>query len=188
MSEETVRQIIKDSSSKSYSHDPLFTWRLKQCLDTHLPVITEIVNLSLLAATFPDNFKEAILTLLIQKVFMDPEILKNFHPISNLNFTSKTVEKVDAMYVRDYMTANGLHELLQSVYKKLHSTETVLLYVQGAPLRALDNHLAAVLVLLDLSAAFDTVDHDILISTLETHIGGVGKALDWFKSYLSSRH
>ncbi len=57
--------------------------------------------------------------------------------------------------------------------------------MQDAPLRALDNHQAAVLVLLDLSAAFDSVGHDILISTLETHIGVVGKALDWFKSYLS---
>ncbi len=60
--------------------------------------------------------------------------------------------------------------------------------MHDAFLRALDNHQAAVLVLLDLSAAFDTVDHNILIFTLETHIGVVGKAFDWFKSYLSSRH
>ncbi len=86
------------------------------------------------------------------------------------------------------MTANGLHELLQSAYKKLHNTETALLCVQDALLKALDNHQAAVLELLDLSAAFDTVAHDILISTLETHIGVVGKDLDWFKSYSSSQH
>ncbi len=60
--------------------------------------------------------------------------------------------------------------------------------MQDELLRVLDNHLAAVLVLLDLTVAFDTVDHDILISTLETHIGVVGKALDWFKFYLSSQH
>ncbi len=86
------------------------------------------------------------------------------------------------MYVRDYMTANVLYELLQSAYKKLHSTETALLCVHDALLRALDNHQAAVLMLLDVSAAFDTVDHNILISTLKTHIIVVGKALDWFKS------
>jgi hypothetical protein len=86
------------------------------------------------------------------------------------------------------MTENGLHEALQSAYKKFHSTETALLCVQDALLRALDNHQAAVLVLLDLSAAFDTVDHDILLTTLETHVGITGKALDWFKSYLSSRY
>ncbi len=82
------------------------------------------------------------------------------------------------------MTANGLHELLQSAYKKLHNTETALLCVQDALLRVLENHQAAVLTLLDLRAAFDTVDHDILIFTLETHIGFVGKALHWFNSTL----
>ncbi len=133
-------------------------------------------------AIFLDNFKETILTPLIKKILLDPEILKNFHPISNLCFIYKIVEKVVAMYIRDYMTANGLHELLKSGSKKLHSTETALLCVQDALLRALDNHQAAVLVLLDLHAAFDTVGHDILIFTLEIHIGVVGKALDWFKS------
>ncbi len=117
MSEEIVRKIIKDSLSKSCSLDPLPTWLLKQCIDTLLPVITGIVNLSLSMATFPDNFKEAI-------------------PISNLHFISKKW-KVVAMYVRDYMTANGLHDLLQSAYKKLHSTETALLCVQDALLRLL---------------------------------------------------
>ncbi len=62
-----------------------------------------------------------------------------------------------AMYVRDYMTANGLHELLQSAYKKVHSTDIALVWVQDALLRACDNHQAAVIMLLDSSAAFDTV-------------------------------
>ncbi len=66
------------------------------------------------------------------------------------------------------MTANGLHKFLQSAYKKLHSTETALLCVQDALLRALDNHQTAVLVLLDLSAAFDNVDHNILLVRLLT--------------------
>ncbi len=81
------------------------------------------------------------------------------------------MEKVIPMYAMDYITADGLHELLQSAYKKLHSAETAMLCVQDVFLRALDNHQAAVLVLLDLSDAFDTVEHDILISTPELHIG-----------------
>ncbi len=125
-SKETVRKIIKVSQSKSCSLDPLPTWLLKQCLDTLLPVFTDFVNLSLSMATFPDNFKEAILTLLIEKILLDPEILKNFCPISNLRFISKIVKTVVVMYIRDYMTANGLHKLLQSASKNLHNTETAL--------------------------------------------------------------
>ncbi len=140
-----MRKIIKDSPSKSCSLDPLPPWLLKQCQDTLLPVITEIVNLSLSTAIFPGNCKEAILTPLIKKILQDPEkLLPHLKP----TFYFQNVEKVVAMYVRDYMTANGLHELFQSAYKKLHSPETALLYVQDALLRALDNQQAAVLVLL----------------------------------------
>ncbi len=83
------------------------------------------------------------------------------------------------------MTANGQHELHQSAYKKLHSKETALQSVQGVLLRALANHQAAMQLLLDLSGACDTVDHDILIYTLETHIGVIGNTSDWLKSCLS---
>ncbi len=103
-------------------------------------------------ATFPDNLKKAILTPLIKKILLDYEILKIFCLISNLRFIPKSVEKVVAMYVWDYMSATRFYELLQSAYKKLHSTEAALLLVQDALLRALDKHQAAVLVMLDLSA------------------------------------
>ncbi len=105
VSEETVWKIIKESPSKSCSLDPLPTWLLKHCLDTFLPVITEIGKLLLSTTTFPDNFKEAILTPLIKMILLNHEILKNFCIISNLRFISKIVEKVVAMYVRDYMTS-----------------------------------------------------------------------------------
>ena len=77
---------------------------------------------------------------------------------------------------------------MQSSYRKFHSTETALLRVQNDLLKAIDSDGAAILVLLDLSAAFDTIDHEILLSTLENEFGVTDKALSWFRSYLSDRY
>jgi hypothetical protein len=80
-----------------------------------------------------------------------------------------------------------MHESLQSSYKCFHSTETALLKVQNYVLRNIDEKNCVALVLLDLSAAFDTIDHDILLSRLSNRFGVKGNALAWFESYLSNR-
>ena len=86
------------------------------------------------------------------------------------------------------MTENNLHEHLQSaLYKPGHSTETALVKVQNDILTSIDKHGVVILVMLDLSAAFDTFDHDILFSRMENTLGITGQALAWFKSYLSGR-
>jgi retron-type reverse transcriptase len=85
------------------------------------------------------------------------------------------------------MDMNALNEILQSAYKTLHSTESALFKVQYDILQALDQKKVAVLVLLDLSAAFDTVDHQVLIERLHKRLGISGNSLKWFKSYLTQR-
>ena len=85
------------------------------------------------------------------------------------------------------MTINQLHEPMQSAYRACHSTETALVRVQNDILRTPDQGGAAILVLLDLSAAFDTIDHSILLSRMESVLGVKGSALQWFKSYLLGR-
>ena len=87
-----------------------------------------------------------------------------------------------------YIDDNSLSEKLQSAYKKLHSTETALLRVHDDILRAVDRGCTVVLLLLDLSAAFDTVDHDLLLHRLNTRFGIKGKVFAWFKSYLADRN
>ena len=82
------------------------------------------------------------------------------------------------------MTENNLHEHLQSAYKP---GETALVKVQNDILTSIDQHGVVILVMLDLSAAFDTIDHDILFSRMENTLGITGQALAWFKSYLSGR-
>ena len=185
--EEEVKKIITESASKSCELDPIPTWLLKQCLDHLLPVITKIVNLSLSSGHLPDDLKNAILRPLIKKALLDSNVLKNFRPVSNLTFISKVIEKVVAVQLKQHFHTNCLNDILQSAYKEMHSTETALLKVQNDILCALDDGCCVLLIMLDLSAAFDTVDHTVLLSRLSTRFGVKGVALSWIESYLTDR-
>ena len=92
-----------------------------------------------------------------------------------------------ALQLTSYLEDNHLYEPLQSAYKKSHSTETALIKVHNDIVTAIDSGHSVILVLLDLSAAFDTVDHRILIRRLSTRFGIRNRELDWFVSYLSDR-
>ena len=129
-------------------------------------MVTILVNLSLQSANVPDSMKQALVTPLLKKDDLDPEVLKNYRPVSNLSFLSKVLERVVAARLTNYMTINQLHEPMQSAYRACHSTETALVRLQNVILRILDQGGAAILVLLDLSAAFDTIDHSILLSRM----------------------
>ena len=89
--------------------------------------------------------------------------------------------------VNDHLISNKLFSPLQSAYKPHHSTETALLKIVNDLLTALDNGKICILTLLDLSAAFDTIDHNILLHRLEHTFGISDSALSWFRSYLSDR-
>ena len=187
VTESEVRKIIAKSPTKSCSLDPAPTWMVKDSVDELIPMVTILVNLSLQSANVPDSMKQALVTPLLKKDDLDPEVLKNYRPVSNLSFLSKVLERVVAARLTNYMTINQLHEPMQSAYRACHSTETALVRVQNDILRTLDQGGAAILVLLDLSAAFDTIDHSILLSRMESVLGVKGSALQWFKSYLLGR-
>ena len=89
--------------------------------------------------------------------------------------------------IDNHMKKHHLYPLLQSAYRKNHSTETALLKVTNDILMKINSQHAVILVLLDLSAAFDTVDHSLLLRRLETSFGISGAPLDWFTSYLTAR-
>ena len=80
-----------------------------------------------------------------------------------------------------------MFDMLQSAYRDKHSTETALIIFQNGILSALDAGSSSILLMLALSAAFDTIDHDILLSRLCNVYGITGKALEWFRSYLTGR-
>ena len=142
-----------------------------------------MVNESLQTGEFPDDLKEALVKPLLKKITLEP-INKNYRPVCNLPFIGKLMERCVIHQLMDHINTNNLMEPLQSTYKPCHNTETALLKVKADILKVMDNQEITCLVLLDLSAAFDTVDHKILLNQLENHFGIKGMALQWIKSYL----
>jgi len=110
-----------------------------------------------------------------------------YRPISNLSVLSKLLERLIARQLVDYLTATKLLPNVQSAYRAFHSTTTTVLKVLAHILSSLGTDNVAVLTLLDLSAAFDMVDHATLLRRPETSYGIGGSVLDWFASYLSDR-
>ena len=176
-----MKTLIMKSPSKSCSLDLMPTWLLKLYVSELLPIITAIVNVSMDSWRVPPVFKCAQIRPLLKKPTLDPDILKNYRPVSNLPFISKVLEKVVDTRIECHLVENGLHEELQSAYHRFHLTETALLKVQSDILESLDNGFVTVLVMLDMSAAFDTLNHRILLSHFENVFGISGAALNCFQ-------
>ena len=156
--------IIGSTTSKSFDLDPVPGHVLKCLFPSILLVIYTIVNLSLETGRMPEILKQAILKPLLTKPSLDSNDFKNYRPISNLRFISKTIEKCVAKQLIQHLDINDLGETNQSAYKRNHNAETALVRVQNDIAMAIDRHNSVILVLVDLSAAFDTVDHGILLS------------------------
>ncbi len=101
---------------------------------------------------------------------------------------SKILEKVVSSQLYSFLEKNDICEDFQSGFRPYHSTETALIRVTNDLLLSSDRGCISLLVLLDLSTAFETIDHNILLNRLENFVGISGSALAWFKSYLSDRH
>ena len=187
VTETEVLKFIKESPSKTCSLDPCPTHIVKQCIDILLPSLTKLVNLSLKNGIFLNPFKQAIVTPLLKKSTLSKEDLKSYRPVSGLSFLSKLVERIVAAQIRSHMDSHDLGNTFQSAYKVGHSTETALLCIKNEIHLSLSKGMPTALVLLDLSAAFDTIDHDTLLSCLSSRFGFAGSALKWFRSYLQDR-
>lgn len=182
-----LTSMISSSKPSTCLLDPIPTRLLKEVLPLVSASLLDMINVSLLTGYVPQSFKVAVIKPLLKKPSLDPGVLANYRPISNLPFLSKILEKVVANQLCDFLNINSLLEDFQSGFRVHHSTETALVKITNDLLIASDKGLVSVLVLLDLSAAFDTINHEILICRLEKLIGIKGTALSWFKSYLSNR-
>ena len=130
---------------------------------------------------------KAFITPLLKKQNLNVDELSNYRPVLNLSFISKQLEKVIASRLVSYLNDNNLLAKNQSVFRRFHSTETSLLRLMSDLLSPAESGKLALMSLLDMSAAFDTVDHDILLRKLNCTYGTRGDALNWITSYLAGR-
>ena len=187
VTEMDVLKLLSSVPNKFCDLDPCPTSIVKECMDILVTPITKIINLSLSEGIFPSQFKQALVSPLLKKPSLPKNEFKNYRPVSNLNFISKLLEKVVASQIKSHMAQFSLDNSFQSAYKSFHSTETALLSVQNDIYMAMEKGQVTALTLLDLSAAFDTIDHSILLDRLSDWFGFCGGAINWLKSYLCDR-
>jgi hypothetical protein len=144
-------------------------------------------NKSLEEGWLPESQRHASIKPIVKKEGLDATDVKNYRPISNLTYMSKLVERLVYIQLVEFLELNGLLPKFQSGFRKHHSTETAVLKVLSDILSATDRQCVTLLGLLDMSAAFDTVDHTILLQRLSSSFGMSGSVLSWLNSFLSGR-
>ena len=172
--------------TKTCESDTLPTRLLKQSLDKLGETITAIVNISLRDGMFAKTWKEAIVRPLLKKPGLEL-VAANYRPVSNLPFISKVVEKCMLTRLNKHCDDNNLLPEYQSAYRKNYSCETALVKLMDDILWSMETQEVTAVVAIDLSAALDTVDHNILLNVLEDRFGIKDSSLKWVDSYLRPR-
>ncbi len=187
VSAEEVSKIVMTAPAKHCSLDPVPTWLLKRLQPLLGETLAMICNASFKEGVFPESLKQAIVRPRLKKSTLNADDLGCYRPISNLSFLSKVIERAAAARLSAHIESQRLLPCRQSAYRDGHSTETAIIAVHDELVRSIDSGDVCALVLLDLSAAFDTVDHQTLLRVLSCRFGVRDTALDWCKSYLSER-
>ena len=181
-----LQKIILSTPNKNFELNPILTRLLKQILPSTVTLIADIINTSLRDGIVLESFKRTLAMPLLKKPGL--ELLdRNYRPVSNLGYISKLVKHVMAAQLVNHIERHGMMDAHQSAYCSSHSMETALLKVKTDVILALENQEVACLILLDLSVAFDTIDHNILLSRLKSRFAVTGVVLKWLGSYLKDR-
>lgn len=184
VTENQIKDTILKLKSNAGGHDQITLTMLKYSLSVTLPIITHIVNTCLGNNVFPNSWKISVVVPLAK--LCNPKELKDIRPISLLPVLSKVCEKVIAEQLNIYLDKYTILPTNQSGFRKKYSCATALLGVTDDIFSALDSNKLLILILLDFSKAFDTVNYDLLFAILK-HIGIGISALKLFKNYFSNR-
>ena len=182
-----LTETLSNLNKKECELDPIPVKLLMQCIPELGSILLFIVNSSLVTGKVPQALKEALVRPTAKDVNGDLDDYSNYRPISNLPLLSKIVEKCVQKQLCSHLDHHKLHAEFQSGYRSFHSCETATLSLYNDLLCLSDTKSKVILLLLDLSAAFDTVCHQKLLCKLRTKFGISGAALSWFQSYLSER-
>ena len=187
VSEADLRRLILSSPPKSSELDPVPSFLIQESIDVLLPFLTLLCNTSLREGVLPSSQKRSVISPIIKQPGLDPAVPSSYRPIANVTFISKIIEKLVASQLFNYLDANHLLPQCQSGFRKGHSTESLLLRLLSDIYCAIDRSQLTLLALFDVSAAFDSVDHDILLRRLSLTFGIKALPLEWLTSYLTDR-
>ena len=182
-----LKTIISSMKKKSCTLDPIPTTILSNCFELLFPVILTIINRCIEEFEFPKPLKFVAVTPVLKNPSLDQEIFNHFRPLCSLSFLSKVIEKCMHIQLDTHITKHNLYPKYQSSYRKYHSCETSILTLIDKIQQASQQGYNTALILLDCSAAFDTVDQNILCERLKTEFGIEGTALKLIRSYFKDR-
>ena len=178
--------IIMVMASKSCESDLVPTTLLKEILPQIIRLITEIINTSLEFGIFASQWKVTLIKPLRKKVEL-VLVASNYHPVSNLSFLSKVLKRCVVNQFTAHCDTTKLLPGYQSAYRINYSCETALIKITNDCLWAMENQMVTAVVVINLSVAFDMVDHEILLEVLNEKFGLQETALKWFDNYLRQR-
>jgi hypothetical protein len=181
---DVTKTISSLSSKPSSGHDNISSILIKKIAQPLSSPLALIINQSLKTGIFPERLKLAKVIPIYKKD--DLTIFDNYRPISLLPVISKIFERIVFNQMYAYLTSNNLLYDSQHGFRMEHSTETASLEFIDKIYMSLDNGFTPLALFLDLSKAFDTLDHDILLSKLD-YYGISGNEHLWFKNYLKDR-
>ena len=184
VNENEVKKIIKSLKSSSCGVDGISAYFIKISADYLANPLVNIINGSFKHRVFPDRWKQAIVKPIPKN--NNPIKESEYRPISLLTVFSKIHEKYATSQIVKYLQQENLQDVYQSAYKSNHSTVTALLNITEDIYNALDDSELTVLVLIDYSKAFDTINHRILFAKLKA-LGFHSDAISWIVSYLTDR-
>ena len=187
VTDENVTKVISSMKNKENLYDPVPITVVKQNLSFFLPLLNKANNLSLSQGVFADDLKHALVSPIYKVASGDSELNSNYRPVSNLPFISKIHEKLALIQIQEHLDKNNLNPEFQSAYQSGHSCETAVCRVVNDMQKMVAGGQMVILAQLDMSAAFDTVDHTTLLDFLCQKFGITGKVLAWLKSYLYGR-
>ena len=187
LSEENVIDLIKNMNNKSHPDNPIPAWFIKEQPEVFAPLFRSVINKSFEESNFPSSLKHGTVSPVIKDKNIDHDIKKNYRPVTNIPFLPKLVERAANQQLQSYLLNNNLYPQRQSAYRAAHSCETTMFNVVNNIKKSISQKKVVMLVLLDLSSAFDTIDQDILLFKLYYHFGISGSVLNWLKSYLKGR-
>ena len=185
VSKNEILEIVNNlKDKKSAGHDGIDNYLLKKIITSIVDPLTHLLNFSITSGLVPKNMKIAKVIPIFKKG--DKQEVNNYRPISLLTGISKILERIIYTRLINFLQINDIFSNFQFGFRKKHSTSHALLTFIEKVTQAIDNHSHMLGIFLDFSKAFDTIDHKILLKKVYNY-GIRGKALEWFRSYLSDR-